>query len=248
MINITRGERPISLDNPEIKQYLEDVIAYKALTEAERKIIKKPEVGTYRTENLLEAFDRDFYAKCYLTEQKFENSWAMDIEHFRSKAFGQYPELRYEWTNLYPCSHDANMMKSNTEPLGGYLDPCDAADDVEKEIVYTWGLGGKFDFDSLNPQNPKALNTAKLLDKVHNGTDKNSTQKTATLRKFIADKVQTVTELIMEWLAAGKDGNKEEEVKTSRKLKNILSRKSDYTMLLRSQPSVKKYVPKDFLD
>jgi hypothetical protein len=246
MINVSRGERPESLDTPEIKLYLDEVIAYNELSKEEKLKATKPDAGAYRNSDVLEAFDRDFFSKCYLTEQKFPNSWAMDIEHFKSKNFGQFPELKYEWTNLYPCSHDANMSKPRNEPIGGYLDPSDESDDVEKEIVYTLGFNGEANFDVLNSINEKAINTVNLLDKIHNGSDFDSRHKKAALRFYINKKSDEVKDLIMEWLDV--KGNVEDEIRASRKIKNILSRKSDFTMLLRSLSCVKKYVPNDFLD
>lgn len=248
MINVTRGPRPLSLDRLEIRTYLDQVIFYNELSEEEKKIATKPNAGEYRNADVLEAFDRDFHSKCYLTEQKYVNSWAMDIEHFKSKSFSQSPELKYEWSNLYPCSHDANMSKPKSDPEGGYLDPCNEADDVEKEIVYTLGFGGKAFFDPLNETNIKAKNTVLLLDKIHNGVDKDSVKKAKTLQLLINQKLEEVIDLIIDWLAAGKNGNKEEEVRLSRQIKNLLSRKSHFTMLLRSHKYVKKHIPVDFLD
>jgi hypothetical protein len=246
MINITRGKRPDSLDNPDIKTYLEEVVAYNYLSEEDRKNATLPRGGiSYRNSDVLEAFDRDFYSKCYLTEQKYQSAYSMDIEHFRSKAFGQFPELKYEWTNLYPCSHDANMSKPRIEPTGSYLDPCDSNDDVEKEIVYSLEMGGVAFFHVLNNDNIKAINTCKLLDKIHNGTDDYSRKKTAELRFLINKKEREVLDLIMEYL---NEKDNEDKIRVSRKIKNILSRKSDFTMLLRSLSSVRKYVPEDFLD
>jgi hypothetical protein len=246
MINITRGKRPNSLDNPDIKTYLEEVISYNNLSEEDRKNTPQPKGGiSYRNSDVLEAFERDFYSKCYLTEQKYQTTYSMDIEHFRSKAFGQFPELKYEWTNLYPCSHDANMSKPRIEPKEGYLDSCNSNDDVEREIIYTLEMGGVAFFDVLNLNNIKAINTCKLLDKIHNGTDEYSRKKTAELRFLISKKEREVIDLIMEWLY---EKDNEDKVRVSRKIKNILSRKSDFTMLLRSLSSVRKYVPEDFLD
>jgi hypothetical protein len=248
MINVTRGVRPNSLDKPDIKSYLNKVALYNSLSDGDRKNISKPESNiSYRNSDVLEAFDRDFHSKCYLTEQKYYSSYSMDIEHFKSKAFGQFPELKYEWTNLYPCSHDANMAKPRNEPNGGYLDPCDPNDDVEKEIIYTLEMGGVAFFDVLNETNIKAVNTCKLLDKIHNGTDNYSKNKTAELRLLIHKKERDVIDLIMKWLYV-KGSNTEEEIRTERKIKNILSRKSDFTMLLRSLSCVKQYLPKEFLD
>ncbi len=247
MINVSRGERPEFLDRPEIKLYLDEVIAYNELNKEEKLKALKPDAGAYRNSDVLEAFDRDFYSKCYLTEQKFPNSWVMDIEHFKSKNFGQFPELKYEWTNLYPCSHDANMSKPRNEPIGGYLDPCDENDDVEKEIVYTLEMGGVAFFDVLNKKNTKAVNTCKLLDKIHNGIDENSKKKTAALRLLIQKRESELIQLIMKWQNCKIGNDATEEIRLSGKIQRLLSRKSDFTMLLRSLSCV-NYLPDDFLD
>ena len=171
----------------------------------------------------------------------------MDVEHFKSKSFNQYPLLKYEWQNLYPCTHDANISKPTTEPVGGYLDPCKATDDVEKEIVYDLMFDGKTSFGALNQQNIKAVNTANLLDVVHNGHDYNSTQKTATLRYFISKKSFELIKLIVEWQNFKLRGQTNEEVRIGLRLKEILSRKNEFTMLLRSLSSVKT-LPEEFFD
>lgn len=247
MINVNRSPTPASLQRPEIKTYLEEVAKYNSLSADERKSAQKPDAGSYRAEDVLEVLGNDFHSKCYLTEQKFANAYAMDIEHFKSKAFGQHPALKYEWTNLYPCSHDANMLKPRIDPEGGYLDPCSSDDDVETAIVYTLGFNGEASFDAYDEQNSKARNTALLLDKVHNGgTDRDAKMKTATLRLYINKKADELKELIMDWQSV--KGNQEEEIRASRKIKNLLSRESDFTMLLRSLSCVKKHVPKEFLD
>lgn len=248
MINVQRGEAPASLQTPQIQQYLEELIDYKNLSTEERKLLSPPKCNAdYRNEDLFEAFDRDFFAKCYLTEKRFENSWAMDIEHFKAKAFEQFPELKYEWTNLYPADHDANMVKPRQEPQGGYLDPCSADDDVEKEITYLALFGGDVAFKATNTNNQKAINTAQLLDKIHNGIDENSKKKAATLRQLIAKKRDDILTTIIEWQdAKAKDNQAEFEAET--KLKKLLSRKSSFTMLMRSLSAVRQCVPVDFLD
>ncbi len=248
MINITRGDKPTTLDRPEIQRYLDEVIAYNKLSKEEKKKAKEPDAGAYRSSDVLKAFDRDFHSKCYLTEQKFENSWAMDVEHFKSKSFNQYPQLKYEWQNLYPCTHDANISKPTIEPVGGYLDPCELTDDVECEIVYTLEMGGKAFFDVKNEGNLKAINTCKLLDKIHNGTSEDSKKKTAELRLLISKKERDLIDTIMKWQRNKLQNNLEEEVRLRGKLKRLLSRKSDFTMLLRSLSCVSEYLPKDFLD
>lgn len=244
MINVTRGPRPTSLDRAEIREYLEQVAAYNLLDEIEKDRTKQPNAGDYRNNDVLDAFDRDFYSKCYLTEEKFPNSYSMEVEHFKSKSFGQSPELKYEWSNLYPCTHDANSLKPKKDPEGSYLDPCDINDDVEKDILYDLLFDGIACFGVHDDTNIKAKNTVKLLDKVHNGTDYASKQKTKRLRHLIAKRAWELVNLISKWSF---EDNLEEKFKYGNRIKLILSRKSDFTMLLRSIESV-KYLPPDFLD
>jgi hypothetical protein len=246
MINIVRPDQsPASLETQDIKNYLNDLAAWK-----NDPALPKPEPNApYRNSDLIEAFDDCFFAKCYLTEKKFVSSYEMDVEHFQSKNFNEHPELRYEWTNLYPADHDANMMKPRITPEGGYLDPCNPDEDVEKEIFYWLEFGGqKCHFESTDSVNAKAVNTAKLLDRVHNGHDYASKLKTGGLRKALFDKRDEVNKAIMLWLASKANLDRDLEMKQALLLKRLLSRKSSFTMLMRSTSAVKQHVPKEFLD
>jgi hypothetical protein len=244
MINVQRGAASESLQNTAIQQYLRELAAYKNLSKEERKSVAKPECNaSYRNADLFEAFDRDFFAKCYLTEKSYANSWAMDVEHFKAKAFDQQPELKYEWTNLYPADHDANMAKPRKDPEGGYLDPC--SNDVEKELLYTLGLDGFTSFKAADASNIKACNTATLLDKIYNGDDFESNKKTATLRQEIFKKEKKILNTIIEWQGAK---NQQDKFESEAELKKLLSRKTSYTMLMRSISAVRRFIPQDFLD
>jgi hypothetical protein len=242
MINIKRTTQiPSSLQNPDIQQYLDDLAAYK-----QNPSLPKPEPpASYRNSDVLEAFDECFFGKCYLTEEKFANSWIMDIDHFIPKQ--ERPDLRYEWTNLYPCEHHANMARPRKTPTGGYLDPCN--DDVEKEILYYLPIGAeKPEFEAKDATNAKAVNTAQLLDLLHNGKDKDSIERTKHLRFLIRKKYDEVIHAILAWKDAKAKGDTQEEFIHGRDLKHLLSRKSSFTMLVRSMKAVQMYVPKDFLD
>ena len=171
----------------------------------------------------------------------------MDVEHFFPK--NEYPELRYEWTNLYPADHDANMMKPNKVREGGYLDPCNPNDDVENDIFYWLDFENqKCHFKATDPQNIKAVNTAFLLDKLHNGDKLASIQKTADLRFALFKRRDMIAKTIIAWKDAKLNNNKNEEIRQELKLRAYLSRESSFTMLMRSISTVKKYIPKDFLD
>ncbi|TAE19501.1 MAG: hypothetical protein EAZ95_01765 [Bacteroidetes bacterium] len=246
MINIQRSPiAPASLQTAEIQAYIQDAIAY--LQDKEQNpnnpTVPKPEKPpAYRNSDLLEAFDRDFFSKCYLTEEKFVNAWIMDIEHFVGKA--ERPDLTFEWTNLFPASHQANMLKPRKTPAGGYLNPCE--DDVETEILYSLSAyGEKPYFEAKDTTNQKAVNTCALLDRVHNGHDKDTQQATAQLRHVIQKKYMDILNKILEWKDA-KEGS-QEKLQAKRELKDLLSRKASFTMLLHSMPAVRR-LPPDFFD
>jgi hypothetical protein len=243
MINIDREANvPTSLGTQVIQDYITNLQTHLA----NPKVIPKPtKPPNYRTSDLLDAFDRCFFAKCYLTEKGFANSYAMDVEHFVPQ--NENPSLRFTWTNLLPADHIANMIKPRNTPTGGYLDPCDAKDDVESEIIYSLSIMGDTPkFQARNSSNAKAVNTCTLLNRIHNGHDINTVNSTKDLRHSIQKKYITILNKILEW----KDypiGNPMKD-QAERQLRDLLSRRSSYTMLMRSMPAVLKYVPGNFLD
>jgi hypothetical protein len=242
MINIEReAASPTSLNSLEIQQYINDAVNH--LNDPDN-VLRPEKPASYRTSDLLEAFDRNFHSKCYLTEEKFVNSWIMDVEHFIPQ--NERPDLAYEWTNLFPAAHYANMIKPRTTPNGGYLNPCDPLDDVESEIIYTLSNYGQDpNFEARNPLNTKAVNTSNLLLRVHNGHDYATKQATADLRHAIHKKHIDILNKIIEWQKAV-DGS-QEKFQAKRELKELLSRKYSYTMLSRSIPAVRQ-LPADFFD
>ena len=261
MININRPlQSPASLQTQAVKDYLDEFADwqkdYSDKWAAYQMDNSQPKPNTqfvpknkpnYRNFDLLDAFDACFFAKCYLTEKQFNSSFEMDVEHFLPKS--ERPDLRYEWSNLYPADHDANMMKPNGTPEGGYLDPCNPEDDVENEIVYHLDFDAqKCTFDPVNLENIKAVNTCRLLDKLHNGHDEITIRKTAGFRLALYKKRDLIHKIITAWKHAKEINNQVEEIRQRAKLKAYLSRKSSYTMLMRSTSLVREYVPNEFLD
>ena len=244
MINIERPtETPASLQSLKIRDYLDLLAKYQ---ENPTEISKPEKPAEYRSSDILTAFDLYFFSKCYLTEQSFGSAWEMDIEHFI--PFNERPDLVCEWTNLYPAAHKANMLKPNRTPEGGYLDPCDANDDVENEITYALVEYGKSPrFQAMEATNRKAANTATLLNLLHNGReqDENSRNNTKHLRTLIKIRYDEIMEAIIKWQGATEGVQK---FSTAEELKALLSRRASFTMLMRSMDAVQVYVPKDFLD
>ena len=244
MINITRTEIvPESLQSADIQAYIEAITSWK-----ENPIGVKPEpTPAYRNSDVLDAFEDCFYSKCYLTEQRFETPYMMDIEHFYPK--NEFPEKRYEWSNLYPAEHNANMAKPNKMPEGGYLDPCNENDDVEKEILYRLDFDAQTTyFEPLNPSNQKAKNTAELLDRIHNGHDKNSREKAKEIKIALFKKRDRINSAIMSLQKAKLNQNQEDEFQFRKKLQTLLSRKSSYTFLMRSTSAVRIHLGVEFFD
>ncbi len=245
MINITRSSTvPPSLQNPKIQQYLDELSDFKKGTIKEKP---NPPIN-YRNSDVLEEFDKCFFSKCYLTEEKFANSYKMDIDHFIPKSEDE--SKRYEWSNLFPAEHDANMARPRKTPKGGYLNPCAPNDDVEKEIIYDAGVfGDSPKFSPNDESNTKAVNTSTLLHKIHNGEpNKDSAKKTIHLRRTIQKRFLEISDCIHFWQIAQKGGDKMMISIFEEKLKNLLSRRASFTMLMRSTEIVKQCVPKEFLD
>jgi hypothetical protein len=233
MININRTEeRPNSLNSQEIKEYLDKLAIY-ATNGQNMPFPEKP--PPYRYEDVLDEFNNCFYAKCYLTEMGFINSHAMDIDHFIPKS--EEDSLTYEWTNLFPIEHYTNMIRPRVTPNGGYMNPCEIVDDVEKEIIYTLdSYGISPHFTPRNNTNVKAINTCKLLERVHLGHDSKTIKGTAQLRHVISKKYIDILLAIIDW--KGQVHGTQKEVQARMNLKDLLSRKNSFTMLCRSIPAV----------
>ena len=168
----------------------------------------------------------------------------MDIEHFVPQ--NERPDLIYEWTNLFPAAHYANMIKPRTTPVGGYLNPCVATENVETEIIYTLSKYGQDPFfEAANPANIKATNTCTLLIRLHNGHDNATKKATADLRHAIHKKHIDILNKIIAWLHS--DEGSQDKFQAKRELKELLSRTSAYAMLSRSIPAVRQ-LPADFFD
>lgn len=235
MINVQREtESPASLTTDEVKQYLSDLALY--LQDEENN--PEPRKPSYRNWDVLEAFDRCFYSKCYLTETKKENSWGLEIDHFIPQ--NESPELVHEWTNLFPCEHSTNKLRTRRTPDGGYLNP--TIDDDNVEILITYSADFQFEkitFDPTDFSNLKAKNTCSLLSRVHNGHDEWSKKTTANLRAEMRYRANEILKEIDRWRNAEEDSSQKQDSESV--LRGFLSRKSSFTMLMRSMPIVQKY-------
>lgn len=195
----------------------------------------------------MDAFDTYFHAKCYLTEQKFIASWEMDVDHFEPAK--ENPARVFDWTNLYPAAHKANMMRPRRLPPGGLLDPC--VDDVESDIIYTLApFGEDPGFKARDSGNQKALNTAHLLSDLHSGKSGNadSQANTRELRGLIKRQYDKVIHAWGHYKDALVEGDPQDIAQAEHDLRVLLSRRASFTMLMRSLDFVRKKVPAHLLD
>lgn len=244
MIRIARPAAvPAALTTPAIQTYVTACAAYAANPALSKPT--KPE--SYRSSDLLAAFDTYFHAKCYLTEQKFASAWEMDVDHF--EPANENPGRVYDWTNLFPAAHKANMMRPRKLPPGGLLDPC--VDNVETDIIYTLAvMGEEPGFTARDASNQQAVNTAQLLIDLHNGRagDPDSHQNTVELRRLIERQYKKVLHAWGHYKAAVGEDDPQDIAQAEAELRALLSRRASFTMLMRSLDFVRKRVPAHLLD
>jgi len=145
---------------------------------------------------------------------------------------------------LSPGLHLA-MESTVLQPEGGYLDPCDENDDVEHEILYALSMDGEMPaFEARDKSNQKAVNTAKLLEPLHNGQGAEAHQNTKYLRNLIRKKYTDTLNATIEW--QGIDGQDKFQAETE--LRKLLSCRGFFTSLIRPVPAVRRRVPLEFSD
>lgn len=250
MISLQRPPAPASLSTPEMQQYVAACAAYAAACAVAPDPATVPQPtrpGSYRGSDVLQAFDDHFFSKCYLTEQWHGTSYEMDVDHF--VPVNQDATLKYDWHNLFPAAHKANMMRPRQWPAGGLLDPC--RDDVAARLIATIGPNGQAPrFEAVDATDQAASNTAALLNLLHNGklNDESSRLNTKHLRVTIAARYDRVMQAIIRFLAAQRDRNPQKLANAQRELQSLLSRQAPFTQLMRAMQPVVEYVPPGLLD
>lgn len=198
----------------------------------------------YNGRDVLETLHKAFLGKCYLCETRVEVG-TFEVDHRKPKAEDQFPELAYEWKNLFPTcnTHRCNQRRERKYPTGGLLDPA-AGDRVEARIIQrilgnpSGVLGGdaksaQFMFQPLASDDLAAVNTAQELDRIHNGTGSTAKDTAFALRRVISNQVVHVAKFLRELTIIPPEatGRRDEIM---RKLGKLFSRRAPYTMLVRS--------------
>ena len=116
----------------------------------------------YDGPDVVEQLFTDHHGKCYLCELKAKQHF--EVEHFKSKE--NFPELKYEWTNLLLSDGYCNGKKSKS--FDNILNPNihNIEDIIEQRID---SINRKALFKTSNTS-IEAQKTVELLNRLYNGT------------------------------------------------------------------------------
>jgi hypothetical protein len=178
----------------------------------------------------------DFLGKCYLCESEMTEG-SLQVDHRRPKA--DFPHLEHTWENLFPACAHCNLRRPRRYPDGDLLDPggrCGLEDRLDQRArIEGWELTCSFAAKSMDDQ--PAHNTAKELQGLHDhstGSTHQSRLKARDLLDAIQDRYQMqvlpLATRVGRCLVRGETPKDADLVE----LRLLLSRKSPYTMLLRS--------------
>lgn len=197
---------------------------------------------SYKGKDVLQALYGAFLGKCYLCETPVEVG-SFEVDHRKPKDDEQFPELAFEWTNLFPAcaKHRCNQRRERSWPNGGLLDPSGGHQVEQRVLQRIEGVpsmslreGGSvgFLFYAPDASDVAAANTAKELDRIHNG----QALQAAVLRKAIAEHICTVATAVMDYVTTSStpadDRGHVEELRA--RVQKLVSRSAPYTMLVRS--------------
>lgn len=182
----------------------------------------------YDGDDVKERLLADFLGKCYLTE-KIVGRASFQIEHRR--PIREFPESKFEWNNLFPADADANNRRDRKWPDGGLLDPA-GGDGVERRVRQWLDDESHPHFAAMKSSDRAAANTAAELDHLHNDG-----LKAADLRSAITNQLCRVLERVLEYERTRNKvpADPVRLIELETEIKRLLSRRSPYTMLVRSR-------------
>ena len=202
---------------------------------ADRTVVPTPSISrSWRTDEILRSLGIVFHNKCYLCEIQSLNPQDFEVDHFTTR--NERNDLSLQWENLYLICENCNRIKPRKTPEGGYLDPCNSSDNVEREIEY---ILNQKEYD--NPifvcknrsANRRTTNTVNLLMRVHHGHNSETSFTTASLRNVILKQASNLLTEIVNHQKAREEGNHHREQESLAYIREYLSRYSPFTMLMR---------------
>lgn len=200
------------------------------------------EKKTYRGDDVYTALHGIFHGKCYLCETPVELG-KFSVDHRKPK--GQFPELEYAWGNLFPACNEFNCngRRQKTYPDGGLLDPGEGIEakviqQVEHTVSMSLRGAGNISliFRARDAADVSAENTARELDRIHNGTDSEATATASSLHTAICVHIAAIAPLVHDYaiLAASSVADPVALDERCWRVTKLVSRRAPYAMLVRS--------------
>jgi len=156
----------------------------------------------YDGQDVQETLYSDQYGKCYLCEQETHKTF--QIEHLKPKDEGYFPELKYEWTNLFLSCGYCNGRKPNNLEI---LNPLKV--NIEDVITHKFDINlGKIEFLS-NSDDPTILQTIKLLSILFNGKSNIRDIKGKILFDDLNREILNFLKMLIQYKSNPNEGNKQ---------------------------------------
>lgn len=159
--------------------------------------LQKENCTSYSGEDVKKQLYADHEGKCYLCETKVYQNF--EIEHLRPKADNCFPELIFEWTNLFLVCPHCNGKKSNTftqiKPPFTY--------NVEDSITQRINFNSQKAEFSTSCSEAGMLETIDLLQIIHNGNRQLRNIKT----QIVYEKLQSEILLFLKLICSYKQGD-----------------------------------------
>ena len=184
-------------------------------------------VDKYDTIEVRKALQTLFMGKCYLCENFSPNSFKID--HFIPQ--NEDKDKILDWNNLFLSCDDCNSMRPRKIPANGWLNPCNPEDDVEKDIKYKVEKVTHKPIFIASKDEQKIKNTIHLLERLHYGHDPKTVFRTSSLREAIKDRAIELKDAMLDYF---KKDDFEEKQLQQKTIKNVVSKRSPFTMLMRS--------------
>jgi hypothetical protein len=152
--------------------------------------------GDYKGEEVLQRLYEDSHNKCYLCEEK--EITTINVEHFIPHKGNK--NLKFDWDNLFfSCGHCNNTKLDKYGNLLKCTDPLHKIVDLLKfELV-------AFPKETLSiiplTKDEKVINTAKLLNDIHQGTTFLKKLESNNLRSKICKELNTFFDYLNEYKA-----------------------------------------------
>lgn len=182
---------------------------------------------SYSDQDVVKALEKAFHKKCYLCETK--EPLDINVEHFVAHKGDE--NLKYDWKNLYFSCGRCNNIK--LQYFNNLLDCCSPNDDVFRAIklLPPRTPGAKLLVERQN-QDPRTIETEKLLDKIYNS---DHTVNKAVTGNYLRRTINTQFILFHKWLTIyyAEDSLEAERLDALERIKVLLSDQSRYSAFIK---------------